>query len=205
MQYGFWFCEPDSVGWIKAIFFTAVTLIVVIIEFNMFFSLLSQIKASSRNFNTSIGILLFTLIALVMFVYAIFSGGLSDTENTWLIYALLGTQVLQIIVSAVPLRRFPLYALMIIIFIPLGTFAILLTALSVFKFLVFFAIIGLALGGIANGSSAMPQGKAGSLGSARNCPHFDKDMLCNYFGTPGSRSECGMMNEGKCQHGFWKQ
>ena len=77
-------------------------------------------KTESRDFNTSIGVILFTVIALVMFVYALFSGGLSDEENMWLIYALLGTQVLQVIISAVQLRRYPLFALMVILFIPLG-------------------------------------------------------------------------------------
>lgn len=75
---GFWFCEPEQVGWLKAILFTLVTLGVVFVEFNLFFSLLAEMKTESRDFNTSIGVILFTVIALVMFVYALFSGGLSD-------------------------------------------------------------------------------------------------------------------------------
>lgn len=197
---GFWFCEPEQVGWLKAILFTLVTLGVVFVEFNLFFSLLAEMKTESRDFNTSIGVILFTVIALVMFVYALFSGGLSDEENMWLIYALLGTQVLQVIISAVQLRRYPLFALMVILFIPLGTFAILLTALSVFKFLVFFAIIGLVLGGIANGRTGRPKSGYGSEGweLAKTCPHYiPSGSGCRLKHGEG----CSLVYNGKCEFG----
>jgi MFS family permease len=196
----FWFCEPEQVGWLKAILFTLVTLGVVFVEFNLFFSLLAEMKTESRDFNTSIGVILFTVIALVMFVYALFSGGLSDEENMWLIYALLGTQVLQVIISAVQLRRYPLFALMVILFIPLGTFAILLTALSVFKFLVFFAIIGLVLGGIANGRTGRPKSGYGSEGweLAKNCLHY----IPSGSGYRLKHGEgCSLVYNGKCEFG----
>ena len=118
----------------------------------------------------------------------------------WLIYALLGTQVLQVIISAVQLRRYPLFALMVILFIPLGTFAILLTALSVFKFLVFFAIIGLVLGGIANGRTGRPKSGYSSEGweLAKNCLHYIPSGS-GYRLKHGE--ECSLVYNGKCEFG----
>jgi hypothetical protein len=150
----FWWCEPDQVGWLKAILFFIVTLVLAVYQFFSFFNLLNQINERSRPFNTYVGITLFTLVTVVMFVYAIFTGGLNDRQNLILIYILVGTQALQMLISAVQLRRHPLYALMVLLLIPLGTFAVLLSFLRLFAILCFLALLGLVFFSMASGRGA---------------------------------------------------
>ncbi|MDR2885393.1 MAG: hypothetical protein LBU95_01245 [Rikenellaceae bacterium] len=147
----FWWCEPDQMGWIKAILFFLVTLVLAVYQFFRFFQVLDAISERSRPFNTWVGVTLFTAVTVVMFVYAIFTGGLDDEQNLILIYVLVGTQALQMVISAVQLRRYPLYGLMVLLFIPLGTFAVLLSFLRMFAILSFFALIGLVIYSFASG------------------------------------------------------
>lgn len=198
--YDFWFCDPEQIGWLLAILWTLVSLGVVFIQFKLFMGMLGQMMDLSRSFNVSVGVILFTVIAVVMFIYAIFTGGLSDKQNTWLIITLLGTQALQVIISLVQLRRYPVYALMAVILIPLGTFAALLMALSVFKFAVLVALILLALGGIGagKGSGAAVSGDVrGPREWAKRCPYFrDSGERCEF-----QSCDCTIITKNKCDFG----
>ena len=73
---------------------------------------------------------------------------------------------------------------MAVIFIPLGTFAVLLMALSVFKFAVLVAMILLALGGI--GTS---RGSSGASASADVRGLREWAKRCHYFRDCGERGQ----------------
>ena len=199
-EYDLWFCDPEDVGWLAGILWTIVSLGVVYVQYNMFMGMLAQMMDRSRRFNTGAGVLLFTLITVVMFIYAVFSGGLSDKQNSWLIITLIGTQVLQMLISFVQLRKYPVYALMAVIFIPLGTFAVLLMALSVFKFAVLAALILLALGGmgLSKGSTALVSGDVrGPREWAKRCPYFrDSGERCEF-----QSCDCTIITKNKCDFG----
>ncbi len=156
----FWWCEPEQMGWFKAILFFLVTLGLAVWQFKKFFYVINTISEHSRPFNTWVGVTLFTAVTVVMLVYAIFTGGLDDEQNRILIYVLVGTQALQMVISAAQLRRYPLYALMVLVFIPLGTFAVLLSFLRMFAILCFFAIIWFVMRSFAAG-----QGGGASVGA----------------------------------------
>ena len=198
--YDFWFCDPEQIGWLLAILWTLVSLGVVFMQFKLFMGMLGQMMDLSRSFNVSAGVILFTVISVVMFIYAIFTGGLSDKQNSWLIITLLGTQVLQAVISFIQLRRYPIYALMAVILIPLGTFAVLLMALSVFKFAVLVALILLALGGIgtSKGSGAAVSGDVrGPREWAKRCPYFrDSGERCEF-----QSCDCTIITKNKCDFG----
>lgn len=198
--YDFWFCDPEEIGWLLAILWTIVSLGAIFIQYTMFMGMLGQMMDRSRHFNVSTGVILFTVIVVVMFIYAIFSGGLSDKQNTWLIITLLGTQVLQAVISFVQLRKYPVYALMALILIPLGTFAVLLMALSVFKFAVLVALILLALGGIGTSKSSGAPVSGDVRGPrewAKRCPYFrDSGERCEF-----QSCDCTIITKNKCDFG----
>ncbi|MDR2817056.1 MAG: hypothetical protein LBB62_10210 [Proteiniphilum sp.] len=198
----FWWCSPDQVGWIKAILFFLLTLALSVYQFFRFFHMLDQIKEKSKPFNTFIGITLFTVIAIVMFIYAIFAGGLDDDQNQLLINILIGTQILQVIITTIQLRKYPLYALMMLLLIPLGTFAILLSFLRLFVFLCFFGLLAFVFYCWATSVSPEKAGNGeggGNWGMAQGCPHRN-GAYCTFI--TGHNNNCNLLKGGEyCQHG----
>lgn len=133
----FWWCSPDQIGWIKAILFFLLSLALSIYQFFRFFNIVNKIKEKSKRFNTSIATILLAIV-VVMILINDFVDGMIDQK---LINLLIGTQILQVVISTIQLRKYPLYALMVLLLFPIGTFGILLTFMRLFAFLCFFGLL----------------------------------------------------------------
>jgi hypothetical protein len=136
----FWWCEFDTMGWFKAILFFLLSLGAIFMQFKMFFSVLGDIKAMSRPFNTFIGTILYAAFIIVMLVYAIFAG---EVSNRMLITVSLIFLVVQEIIIIAALRKNPVAMAVTMIFLPLGMFALVITSLKFFAVLALFTIVGL--------------------------------------------------------------
>jgi hypothetical protein len=201
MESEFWWCNPSDVGWIKAILFFLLSLGLVVYQFFKFFYLINRIQEETRPFNTFVGIILFAVIFALIFIYAIFGGEFSDKANRTLTVILIGTQVLQVIITTIQLRKYPLYALMVLLLFPLGVFAILCAFLRLFAFLCLFGLIGLVIycfgasGSNHSGSDTSSTGR--KRGDAEHCKYCDYPYCT--FG--GHNHSCSLINTETCQHG----
>jgi hypothetical protein len=201
---GMWWCDFFQKRWWEATLFFILTAVLIYIQFKNYFSVVKQIREFSRPVNLYIGILILGILTVLALVYSLFAGWNSDWNGgTSIVIA--AVFAIQLIVIVVQLRKYPLLMLMALIFVPLGVCALLLVSVKFFIWLVFVAIIVLAIAAFVGG---VGNGRGVSLNSGNNaarpyqCELYDSTGdFCLHDGDGIHLKNCTYVKTGECQFG----
>lgn len=200
-----WFCFPARVGWLWTVINFLLFTGTLFLQYKSFALFTSGITGKGIIPSFPIGIIsgvAGTGLWLLQFH--------SYPDNNTLMYIALGTIILgQLVQLIVNISRLGfLYGILLSVLYIICFTALVIAMWHLLKillilFLVYCLFLGFisSIGSKSSSSSTGTTLSEGSLGIARTCRYFDNDQLCDYYGTPGSRSDCGMLSEGKCQHG----
>jgi hypothetical protein len=195
----FWWTNFDTMGWIKAGLYLLLSMVALYWQYRQFNAVIRMVKETYNSFNTSIGTLWFVIAVIVLGILSYINGwDLEWGEFSKPLIVLVILQAIQMIVIFVGLRRYPLMAILIAIFVPLGALATLLTFIRLLADMILFTIVGGVIyawsqsGGNYKGSGTRRRG------DAQHCPHCNYPW-CTFIA--GDTHECTLIKGDQCEHG----